>query len=113
MLNIIKKLKNDKKEYREMIARSKKLPNDYQFVYKKLQDYMWQFAGGDGMDMVKVQMDLLELFEMSAVEGKQVLEVTGEDVAGFCDEFMKDTKKWTDHYRNRLNKKVEKFHTAK
>lgn len=34
---------------------------------------------------------------------KNVLEVTGEDVVGFCDEFLWDTKKWTDKFREKLN----------
>jgi DNA-binding ferritin-like protein (Dps family) len=65
---------------------------------------MWSFAGGDGSDMLKTQYELIELFETSAAEGKHVLDVTSEDVVGFCDEFLRDTKKWTDNYREKLNR---------
>lgn len=102
----------DKKEYKEQMARIEAMPEDYRFVFEKMQGYMWSFAGGDGSDMLKTQQELIELFETSAAEGKHVLEVTGEDVAGFCDEFIRDTKKWTDNYREKLNRNLlNKFGT--
>ena len=64
---------------------------------------MWSFAEGTGSDMLKTQNELIELFEISAAEGKIILEMTGEDVAGFCDEFLRDTRKWTDNIRKKLN----------
>lgn len=106
MLELIKKMIGDKKEYREQMARVEALPEDYRFVFEKIQGYLWSFAGGDGSDMLKLQYELIELFEISAADGKQVLDVTGEDVAGFCDELLHDTKKWTDHYRKRLNRNI-------
>ena len=104
MLELIKKMIGDKKEYREQMARVKALPEDYRFVFEKIQGYMWSFAGGDGSDMLKTQHEFIELFEASAADGKHVLDVTGEDVVGFCDEFLRDTKKWTDNFRKKLNR---------
>ena len=104
MLELIKKMIGDKKEYREQMARAEALPEDYRFVFEKIQGYMWSFAGGDGSDMLKTQYDLIELFEASAADGKHVLDVTGEDVVGFCDELLRDTKVWTDNFRNKLNR---------
>lgn len=104
MSNIIKKLWEDKKEYREQMEKMKTLPEDYQFVFNKIQSYMWSLADGDGRDMLKTQYELIELFEVSAAEGKYVLDVTGEDVAGFCDELMRGNKLWTDRQREKLNK---------
>lgn len=107
MVNIIKKMREDKKEYRRQMARVNALPKDYQFVFKKISNYMWSFAGGDGFDMLRTQYDLIELFEIGASQDKHVLDITGEDVAGFCDEFMSNTKKWTDRYRQKLNKSLK------
>ena len=104
MLELIKKIIGDKKEYREQMARVEALPEDYRFVFKKIQGYMWSFAGGDGSDMLKTQCELIELFEVSAADGKHVLDVTGEDVVGFCDELLHDTKVWTDNFRKKLNR---------
>lgn len=112
MIKLIQKMIGDKKEYKEQMARIEEMPEDYRFVFEKIQGYMWSFAGGDGSDMLKTQQELIELFETSAAEGKHVLEVTGEDVAGFCDEFIRDTKKWTDNYRDKLNRNLlNKFGT--
>lgn len=107
MSNIIKKICEDKKEYREQMEKVKALPEDYQFVFEKIQGYMWSFAGGDGLDMLKTQYDLIELFEAGAAEGKHVLDVTGEDVAGFCDELMRGNKLWTDRQRKKLNQNMK------
>ena len=63
--------------------RVKDLPKDYQYVLKKIQKHMWQFATGSGYDMMDVQYGLIDLFEEGAANGKSVLEVTGEDVAAF------------------------------
>ncbi|MEG1310250.1 MAG: DUF1048 domain-containing protein [Cellulosilyticaceae bacterium] len=108
MVNLIKKMSEDKKEYKEQMARVKAMPEDYRFVFEKISAYMWGFAGGDGHEMLRTQYELIELFEVSAADGKHVLEVTGDDVAGFCDEFIKDTKKWTDYYGNKLNRNMKK-----
>lgn len=104
MLELIKKMMGDKKEYKEQMVRAEALPEEYRFVFKKIHGYIWRFAGGDGSDMLRTQRELIELFETSAVDGKHVLDVTGENVAGFCDEFMRDTKKWTDNFRKKLNR---------
>lgn len=108
MLDFIKKMVGDKKEYKEQMARVASLPEDYQFVFQKIQGYIWSFAGGDGTDMLKIQYELVDLFESSAADGRHVLEVTGNDVASFCDDLIKDTKLWTDHYRNKLNRDFTK-----
>lgn len=104
MPNIIQKMIGDKKRYRDQMARVDALPEDYRFVFKKIQGYMWSFAGGDGFDMLETQYGLIELFEAGVVEGKAVLDVTGEDVAGFSDELIRGNKLWTDSLRKKLNR---------
>lgn len=107
MENILVKMKQDKKEYTRQMERVKQLPKDYQFVYNKIQNYMWNFAAGSGMDMLKTQYDLIDLFEESAIQGRHVLEVTGNDVATFCEDLMVENKLWTDRIRKNLNKRIE------
>lgn len=107
MWNIIKKIREDKKEYREQMAKVEALPEGYQYVFQKIQGYMWSFASGDGLDMLKTQYDMIELFEAGAADGKHVLDITGEDVAGFCDELMRGNKLWTDRQRKKLNHNVK------
>lgn len=112
MLELFEKLVGDKKEYREMMARVKALPEDYRFVYEKAQKYMWNFTVGDGMDMLKVQYDLIDLFEEGSAEGRPVLDVTGKDVAAFCDELMRNTRTYAEKLREKLNREItEKLDT--
>ncbi len=103
-----KHIAREKREYRQQQARAKALPEDYRYVYDKIQQYMWGHAGGSGMDMMPILSDLLDLFETGAAEGKRVLEVTGEDVAAFCDELLRNAKTWTGQPRKALNDRIRK-----
>jgi DNA-binding ferritin-like protein (Dps family) len=98
----------EKRNYKQMMARVNALPEDYRFVFQKIQGHMWQFAAGDGYDMLNVHAGLLELFEEGAAEGKQVLEVTGKDVAAFCDDLLTNAQTYTEHWRKKLNQSVLK-----
>jgi DNA-binding ferritin-like protein (Dps family) len=108
MLDIFKKMIGDKKEYRMMMARVEAMPKDYQFVFKKIQQYMWKFAAGDGYDMLKIHYDLIDLFEAGISEGKRVLKITGKDVAEFCDELLRNAKTYTENWREKLNREIMK-----
>ncbi len=105
-MDFLKKILGDKKEWRSMEARAAALPSDYRIVYVETQKYMWKFTAGDGMDIIAILKDLLELFETGAADGKRVLEVTGEDVAAFCDELLRNAKTYTENWHNALNRDV-------
>ena len=51
-------------------------------------------------------MTCSDLFETGAADGKRVLEVTGEDVAAFCDELLRNAKTYTENWRTSLNRDV-------
>jgi len=108
MDNFLKKILGDKKEWRAMEARAAALPHDYGIVYGEIKKYMWKFTAGDGMDIIAILKDLLDLFETGAADGKRVLEVTGEDVAAFCDELLRNAKTYTENWRAALNRDVSK-----
>ena len=103
----LNKIIRSKQEYRRQMERVDALPEDYQYVYKEIQAHMWQFASGAGYDMMEIHYGLIELFEEGAAEGKNVLEVTGEDVAAFVDELLKNVRTYTEDWRNRLNQKIK------
>jgi DNA-binding ferritin-like protein (Dps family) len=90
-----------------MQARAQALPADYTNVHRKIQGYMWRRSGGDGMDMLPIFADLLELFETGAAEGKQVLDITGVDVAAFCDELLRNARTWTENQREAFNRDIQ------
>ncbi len=104
----IKKMIASKREYKQQMARVEALPKDYQYVFKKIQGHMWMFAAGSGYDMMKIHYDLIELFEAGAAEGKHVLEITGEDVAAFCDELLRSARTYTEDWREALNRDILK-----
>lgn len=108
MDNFLKKYFSDKKAWRLMEARAHALPEEYDFVYHKIQNYMWNFASGHsaGMDMIAIFEDLLVLFEEGTANGKSVLEVTGEDVAAFCDELLRNASTYTENWRDKLNRDI-------
>ena len=104
----IKRIFESKREYKQQMERIKALPEDYQYVFKKIQSHMWMFAAGPGYDMMKIHYDLIELFESGAAQGKDVLEITGDDVAGFCDELLRSASTYTENWRENLNRDIHK-----
>lgn len=108
MINYLKKLIGDKKEWRAMEARAHQLPRDYRIVYAEIQRYMFQFSGGTGMDIVYILRDLLDLFEAGVADGKSALDVTGDDVAEFADELLRNANTYTENWHNKLNRNVHR-----
>jgi DNA-binding ferritin-like protein (Dps family) len=109
MAIIIEKIigvKADKKKYREYMRRAKQLPKDYRAVFKEIKRYIWG-AGGALDGSVDELYAIIELFEQAAADGKKVLDITGENVASFCDELLRDSKTWQDEMRRKLNKNVK------
>ena len=56
--------------------------------------------------MMSVHNDLVELFEAGAAEGKPVLAITGEDVASFCEELLRNARTYTEDWRETLNRDI-------
>ena len=113
MYHIIRRIKEAKKIYKEHLAVVESLPEDYQFVFRKMNEYIWSFAGGTGMDTLQTEYELAKLFAETSENGLSVLEVTGRDVAGFCDALIRDNKSWMDSSRKRLNAYISKTNDQK
>jgi DNA-binding ferritin-like protein (Dps family) len=101
---------DDKREWRAMEARAKALPSEYRNAYKAIQKYMWTAGGGptDWKGTSRIFGGILDLLEQGAAEGKKVTDLTGEDVAAFCDELVKDEQTWKDKYRKKLNDTINR-----
>jgi DNA-binding ferritin-like protein (Dps family) len=97
-----------KKEWRAHIARVKALPSDYQIVYKEIQKYLFKVGPIQLSEGTGVLSGIIDLFEEGAVMGKGVLEVTGSDVAAFCDDLIKDSKTYADIYQESVDQEVNK-----
>jgi DNA-binding ferritin-like protein (Dps family) len=84
---------------------------DYQVVYEEIKNYMWnlwRFEAGNDMGDFRILDDLLGLFEEGVKSNKSVLEVTGKDVAEFCDNLFNATESWKNKLNNNIVKKLGK-----
>lgn len=96
------------KEWRAHVARVKALPQDYQIVYKELQKYLFKVGPVELTEGNGLLSGIVDLFEEGAALGKGVLEVTGSDVAAFCDDLIKDSKTYADLYQESVDQEVAK-----
>jgi DNA-binding ferritin-like protein (Dps family) len=97
-----------KREWRAHMARVKALPQDYQIVYKELQKYLFKVGPVQLTEGTDLLSGIVDLFEEGASIGKGVLDVTGRDVAAFCDDLIKDSKTYADIYQESVNEEVNK-----
>ncbi len=95
-------------KWRAHMARVKALPQDYQIVYKEIQKYFFKVGPVELTDGTDLLSGIIDLFEEGAALGKGVLEVTGSDVAAFCDDLIKDSKTYADVYQESINQEVSK-----
>lgn len=119
MLNSIIKLiigdLEQKKAYKQFKKRVDALPKDYRYAFRKIQHYMYCVGPTDADSTMfndwTIFQNMVDLFESSAAEGKQVLDVIGNDVGEFCDEFMRASVSDRETRRQKLNKEImEKFY---
>jgi len=97
-----------KKEWRAHMARVKALPKDYQIVYKEIQKYLFKIGLVELTDGIGLLSGIVDFFEEGAALGKGVLEVTGSDIATFCDDLIKDSKTYYDIYQESVDQEVNK-----
>ncbi|MFE6648095.1 DUF1048 domain-containing protein [Nocardioides sp. NPDC057772] len=110
MNNILTRLIGDKKDWKRMEARAAELPADYRTVYGETKSYMWRFTASAGMDIVDILRDILDLFETEAATGRSVIDVTGPDLAAFCDARLPEQHDtYRAKLRNDLNEVAQKL----
>jgi len=101
---------DDKREWKAMEERAKVLPREYSNAYNAIKKYMMNTGSipSDWKDISRIFGGILDLFEEGASEGKKVSELTGGNVAAFCDELVKDEKTWKEKYRTKLNNTINR-----
>ena len=97
-----------KKEWRAHVTRVKSLPQDYQIVYNEIQKYLFKVGPIELTEGTDLLSGIIDLFEEGAALGKGVLEVTGSDVAAFCDDLIKDSKTYADIYQESVDQENNK-----
>jgi len=108
LIEILTGVKKDKAAYRTLQRRVDALPEEYRYVFKKMQAYMLNYAGGDGMDIVALCDGLADMFEEGIADGKRISEIIGDDAAAFCDELICNANTWQDRWRTSLNESIRK-----
>ncbi len=101
---------DEKKEYKQLKARQKALPEPYQTAAKAMQRYfMYYGAVADGETSVAMMRDLVEMWERAAADGTPVRDIVGADPVDFTETFAQayNGKQWIDRERARLNKAIE------
>lgn len=104
----IKEILEGKKEWRAHVARVKALPKDYQIVYEEIQKYLYKVGPVELTKGIGLLSGIVDLFEDGAAKGKAVLDVTGKNVANFCDDLIKESETYFDSYQDSVNEKVSK-----
>lgn len=100
----------DKREWKAMEKRAKALPIEYRNAYSAIQNYIWGTGGPtDWKETSRLFNGILELFEEGAADGKKVTDLTGANVADFCDELLKDMDTWQNKHRTKLNNKIDRY----
>lgn len=104
----IQEIIESKKKWRAHMARVKALPRDYQIVYKEIQKYLFKVGPVELTEGTDMLSGIVNLFEEGASSGQGVLQVTGHDVAAFCDDLIKDSKTNADVYQESVDREVYK-----
>ncbi|KAB3526257.1 DUF1048 domain-containing protein [Alkaliphilus serpentinus] len=94
---------------KDLDRRIKVLPKEYQVVFYEMSKYLYQFGTCDA-GIPNIQVDILNMFEAGAREGKDVLDIVGEDVIGFCDSLLEAIPhhSWLDKMKSALNQNIYK-----
>jgi DNA-binding ferritin-like protein (Dps family) len=110
MVEAFKKMIREKAEFKAYRKLVESLADDYQFVLKEIETYMFSLMIDESM--MPVLMNTAESFAVAAADGRSVLSITGEDVGTFCENILKksNAKTWADKCREKLNKNIhERF----
>jgi DNA-binding ferritin-like protein (Dps family) len=99
-----------KKQYKQAMARIKALPDPYADAATALNRY-FMYAGGlvDGDTIVTMMGDHADLWERAALDGTPVRAVVGEDPVEFAEAFVRaySGKEWIDKERARLRSAID------
>lgn len=94
-----------KKQYRQAVARTGALPEPYRGGAKAMQRYLMYYGGvTDGETLVTMIVDLADLWERAATDGTPVHDIVGDDPVEFAETFAQaySGDRWIDKERARL-----------
>ena len=86
MFESLNKMIREKAEYKAYRELLESLPEDYQFVSKEIEKYMFSIMIDESV--MPVLMNTVESFAVAAEKGRSILLITGTDAGLFCDDLM-------------------------
>jgi DNA-binding ferritin-like protein (Dps family) len=79
----------EKKQYRQHLARVRRLPDNYRTAVEALERYYMYFGGiSKGDVLLKMLDDLADLFEQAAADETPVRAIVGDDPVEFAETFI-------------------------
>lgn len=94
-----------KKQYRQAKARVEALPEPYATAAEAVNRYLMHVGGVvEGDVIVRMFVDLVDLWEQAAADGKLVSDIVGDDPVAFAENWAEayGGKRWIDKERTRL-----------
>lgn len=83
---------DEKRDYRRTMRRANALPKEYRYAFRKMRSYLFTVGGSVSGAAGNVDLalfdGLIDLLEAGAAERRTVPELTGGNVAAFCDELL-------------------------
>ncbi|MFF5217661.1 DUF1048 domain-containing protein [Micromonospora sp. NPDC000442] len=99
-----------KKQYKQLMARIEALPEPYRGAAKALHRYV-MYRGGilDGDTLTTMLGDLVDLWERAVADGTPVRAIAGDDPVEFAETFLQayGGRQWIDKERERLRKAID------
>ncbi|WP_137845022.1 DUF1048 domain-containing protein [Microbacterium sp. 2FI] len=99
-----------KKQYKQAVARMDALPEPYRTTSKAYQRYFMYYGGVlDSDSLITMWSDFADLWERAAADGTPVRDIVGDDPVEFGETFVQaySGRQWIDKERTRLAKTIE------
>ena len=99
-----------KKQYRQYVARIEALPEPYKSAAKAFQRYFMYYGGvSDGDTLITMFGDFADLWERAAIDGTPVSAIVGDDPVEFAEAYASayGGTQWIDKERARLVKAID------
>jgi DNA-binding ferritin-like protein (Dps family) len=96
------------REWKAFQVRAEALPADYRAAWEKIVGHLSPYANFTGRNLMPIIDGALGLLEETAADGKDVHEVLGDDVEGFCAALAggEGARTYRDRWREQLNRNV-------
>jgi DNA-binding ferritin-like protein (Dps family) len=96
------------RDWKAFEVRAEALPADYRVAWEQVKVHLFPYSGLTGRNLMPMLDSALEFLEGTAADGRNIHEVLGDDIKGFCAALAggQPTRSYRDRWRRQLNRKV-------